>query len=669
MNRLYSFVSALCLLLICAVTQPVLASNSPAYEQRRTNYIDTCLQYLGGDQSLPIEAYRGQALNTTALNSLLDHIRTDGDADFHIVQAVRVLFLTQATHTYDSAIMASLNSVKFWVNNRDSFHCYWSENHMCMWTSSDWLLHESYGRSVDTTLRHRLVQYLELKNKYGFYEFNSSVYAPYCLSGLLNLADFAQDQQIKTLATSAAHKLMSEYLIRLTNDKGVFFPTAGRNYHGKYESPYGQNHNNLIWLITGMGDMPIGASHCGAFLATSQIAIDTVTNSWTPNMDTLLNNGLPLDSSVALNSTQSSVDQVIFNWIGGAYFDPRVVHNSGVLLIDSGLWDNILFAPFYQLKTVPLVLYPSLAENLGVISKSSVLMNEKIAIFKHKSITLSSLQDYFKGKIGFQQFPCVANVGTTAVFTGSGPVFKNWDDRNADAANYHLPYVEQHRNVALLMYRPEPVPALLPYHNTDVALHWNAADMDESLTDSLWFIGRQGGSYVAARMYCIGQIDSVAACHQTTDGSAYVVMVGDSDMYGTFQNFQNIVHQAQFRDSNYYDALNHKSVYYASIHVDTTTISYAWANDSITTGIRDISTSSSLHVYPNPATDQVTITVTADAESIQVTDLMGRTIYTHDAAMQEGSTLTIDTRTWSQGMYLITGANATGHFTQKLMKE
>jgi hypothetical protein len=167
MNRLYSFVSALCLLLICAVTQPVLASNSPAYEQRRTNYIDTCLQYLGGDQSLPIEAYRGQALNTTALNSLLDHIRTDGDADFHIVQAVRVLFLTQATHTYDSAIMASLNSVKFWVNNRDSFHCYWSENHMCMWTSSDWLLHESYGRSVDTTLRHRLVQYLELKNKYG----------------------------------------------------------------------------------------------------------------------------------------------------------------------------------------------------------------------------------------------------------------------------------------------------------------------------------------------------------------------------------------------------------------------------------------------------------------------------------------------------------------------
>jgi hypothetical protein len=48
---------------------------------------------------------------------------------------------------------------------------------------------------------------------------------------------------------------------------------------------------------------------------------------------------------------------------------------------------------------------------------------------------------------------------------------------------------------------------------------------------------------------------------------------------------------------------------------------------------------------------------------------MGRTIYTHDAAMLEGSTLTIDTRTWSQGMYLITGANATGHFTQKLMKE
>ncbi|MCW3126450.1 MAG: hypothetical protein JWO03_2108 [Bacteroidetes bacterium] len=671
MNRIYKFVTVLCLIIFCSISQLTFASNSPVYEQRRTDYIDTCLAHLGVD-ALPIQAYRNQPLDTANLYYLLAHIPTDGDADFRIVQAVRVLFLTQGTHQYDSVIMSSLNSVKYWINAKDSFHCYWSENHMCMWTSSDWLLHESYGRTADASLRNRLVHYLELKNQFGFYEFNSSVYLPYCLSGLLNLADFSQDAQIKSLATSAAQKLMSEYLIRLTNDKGVFYPTAGRNYYGKYESAYGQNHNNLIWLISGMGDMPGGASHCGAFLATSDLPVDVITNSWVPVMDTTYYNGHPLDSVFTLNAGQDTVDKVIFNWIGGAYFPPQVVYGSAALLTDSSLWDNYLFQPFHSLKGLPLSSYVSLSQELSVISKSSVNMGERLAIFKHNSITLSSIQDFFKGKIGFQQFPCVANVGSTAVFTASGPVQHDWDNRSGDNANYHLPYVEQHRNVALLMYRPEPVPSLLPYHNTDVALHWKTSDFDESLTDSLWYIGRQGTGYVAARMYCIGQIDSLAACHMDQDGSAYVIIVGDSALYGSFQHFKDIVHNSQFSDSRSYDSVAHTSTYFASIHIDTTTISYAWVNDSLSNvGIHDISTNSALHVYPNPAASQVTITLAAgvDAATIQVSDMMGRSIYTYEGLGTQGDHVTIDTHTWPQGMYVISGDSSHGRFTQKLVKE
>jgi hypothetical protein len=139
----------------------------------------------------------GLPVDTAALNALLYDVRTQGDADFNLVQAIRVLEFTQSTHAYDSVILASVNKLKFWINYADTFHVYWSENHMIMWMSSEWLLHEGYGRSVDTNLRKRLVHYLDLKNKFGFYEFHSSVYAPYCLSGILNLADFAQDPQNK----------------------------------------------------------------------------------------------------------------------------------------------------------------------------------------------------------------------------------------------------------------------------------------------------------------------------------------------------------------------------------------------------------------------------------------------------------------------------------------
>src|SRR5690606_19378484 len=103
----------------------------------------------------------------------------------------------------------------------------------------------------------------------GFYEFFSSTYAPYAFSGLVNLADFSQDVQIKNLATQAAQKLLSDILL-LTNDKGVFYPVAGRNYPGRYITPYHQNINNVIYLLTGFGEAPQGgASAAGPFLATS----------------------------------------------------------------------------------------------------------------------------------------------------------------------------------------------------------------------------------------------------------------------------------------------------------------------------------------------------------------------------------------------------------------
>ncbi len=665
MNRI------LLLLSLCFFSADVFAANNPAYEQRRTEYIDTALAHFNSN-ALVIQAYRGLPLDTASLYSMLNDIRTDGDADFHIVQAVRMLFLTQNTHQYDSVILASVNSVKYWINAGDSVHVYWSENHLAMWMGSDYLLQQSYGRPVDTLVRKRVLHYLQTKNQYGFYEYNSSVYLPYCLSGILNLADFASDPQIKALAISASQKLLSEYLLRLTNDKGTFFPTAGRNYYGKYETPYGQNHNNLIWLLTAMGQRPTDASHSGAFLATSDLPVDTVSDSWRPTIDTVYQNGHSLNASFAIHASQDTIARIIFRWSGGGYFQPSVVLGSGSMIADSNMWNNYTFQAFRQLAAVPVSLYPQLAQNLSVLSYSSLIMDARLAIYKHHSVTLSSTQDFWKGKVGFQQWPCVANVGTTAVYTASGPVYAHWEDHSEDNANYHLPYVEQHHNVALLMYRPEPVPAVIPYHNTDVALHWTVADFDESVNDSLWFIGRQGSSYAAARMYCIGQIDSQAACHYTTDGSSYVIVVGDSDLYGSFQNFKALVHSSQFSDRRYYDSVNHLSVYQAQITFDTTTISYAWGIDSTApSGIRDVSANAALHIYPNPATDQITVTLADNATTatLQVTDLMGRVVYTYDGTLTTGTALHIDTRAWPQGMYLLTGDSPNGRYTQKLVKE
>ena len=643
--KLFTFLT---LIIFCCCFKTTLASNA-VYEQRKQDYTDSSL--INGGTKLILQAYRGLPLDTADLNAMLSDISTGQTSDFDIIELIRILYLTNGT--YDAAILPVILAVPYWVNNGDLVRNYWSENHMIMWMGSDWLLHEKYNKPIDNRLEARLKHYLQLKVQFGFYEFFSSVYGPYELSGLLNLADFAQDTVIKNLATQASQLLLKDFLV-MTNDRGTYFPVAGRNYPGKYDNAYGQNHNNLIYLMTGFGEVPVGASHAGPFLVSSTIPMDSVIESWSPFEDFTMYNGHSLDTGFIINAAMTTTDRVVFQWSSGAYFHPDVVQETAQLLNDSSLWAQESFSILAPLSSIPPASMPAVANSLSSISKSSVLCKADIAIFKNKSITLSSLLDFWKGKVGFQQYPCVANIGTTAVYTGSGEVKADWGQRNGNNQNTHLPYVEQHKNVSLLMYRPEEVSPLVGanFAFKDVALHWQDADFDEVVEDSMWLLGRQVESYVAVRRACIGEINSVRAC-PTTGGQTWVIMVGDSSMYGNFANFQNVVHQSQFEERWYLDTLTSQYVYYAKVVVDTTTIDYAWGVDSIATGIANLGEDNyGWTIYPNPTNSALNIDLKEINEPtlIQIYNTIGELVYTYSGSEK---TISVSTQSLSNGMYVL----------------
>ena len=252
-------------LLILCLNYLFAFGNDSTYVARQTSYIDTTLQSNTGNK-LCLQAFRDLPIDSIELDTLLSKLPLRFTQDFQIVELIRVLFYSDSL--YNNRILSVLDTIPFWINNGDITRNYWSENHMIMWMSSEWLLHERFGRPIDNTLYPRLLHYLELKRDYGFYEFFSSTYSPYTLSGLLNLYDFSEDTIIKELAKEAAQKLLMD-LLKPTTDLGVFYPAAGRNYPSKYESAYGQNHSSLIYLLTGFGELPTKATHAGAFLATS----------------------------------------------------------------------------------------------------------------------------------------------------------------------------------------------------------------------------------------------------------------------------------------------------------------------------------------------------------------------------------------------------------------
>ena len=219
MKKYYPLIFSLALL---ALSNKTFAANDSIYEARRLAYIDSSLAHFN-NQAITLQAYKGVPVDTGTLNSMLSQLSTDGTADFKIVQLVRILYLSNGQ--YDSAILSVLNTLPFWLTKNEVVRDYWSENHMCQWMTSDYLLHEKYHRPIDSRLDYRMRHYLRLKVQYGFYEFLSTVYNPYCLSGLLNLADFAQDAEIKSLATQASQRLLTD-MLRTANTVGTSFPTA-----------------------------------------------------------------------------------------------------------------------------------------------------------------------------------------------------------------------------------------------------------------------------------------------------------------------------------------------------------------------------------------------------------------------------------------------------------
>jgi len=199
-----------------------------------------------------------------------------------------------------------------------------------------------------------------------------------------------------------------------------------------------------------------------------------------------------------------------------------IAEETAQLLVDSNMWGHENFTDLAALSSFPPEQFGTIATEIDEMSVSRTDCGATIALFKNDKIVLTSIQDYWKGKIGYQQWPLAANVGGTAVYSASGQVNSDWQARNSSNFNEHLPYVAQESNVALVMYRPQSVTPILPFNNKDVALHWIDDDFDSIDENGNWLFGSKNENYVAVRRACVGEINGVRAC-ETEGGQTWVL--------------------------------------------------------------------------------------------------------------------------------------------------
>lgn len=558
--------------LLCLLLSGPFLFGQPAsdFETRKAAFRQAALTN-PNNHSLAVQAYEGLPLSEVHLNDLMNGMLERETSDFVLVVLMRLLCLTDA---YDDTILPVIKQLPFWLRENEDLRVYWSENHMIMWMSSDWLMAERFDWTVDDDLRKRLVHYLNLKIEYGYYEFFSSVYYPYTLSGLLNLADFSQDMEIAALANSAAQRLLRDVLL-LVNDQGAFFPAAGRNYVSKYTSALDQNHDKVNYLLTGHGQAPTSASHASAFLATSSVDFSDVVASWRSHVNQSITLGHPLAQVDQLHADQNEIDKVIFQWSAGGYFHPDLAEDTLWLLEELNLWEHHDFNDFAGFEGFPAWVASTGSVILASITRSSVLTGVNIDIYKDGQVSLTSTQNYWSGRLGYQQFPWVASTGTIAVWTQSGEVKANWADRNSTNANTHLPYIQQNDNVALIMYQRNGDLPLFGFDETDVALYWPEDRFDETRQQGRWVLGREGDGYVAVYRHCDTVINGHIACDDER-GQTWAVVIGNRQSHGSFDAFEAIIRTAQVRETWRWDWRKFTFQYVARLQVDGKTIEKTW---------------------------------------------------------------------------------------------
>ena len=544
------------------------AGSQQDFEVRRNLFLGTTAQQTG-HENLIAQAYLGMPLDEESLQQRMDQVLTDGTADFKIVQLIRILYFTE---DWRDEILETLTKVPFWLEQGEIIRQYWSENHMIMWMSSSWLLHEKFGWAVsDPQLYKRLKKYLEVKVQYGFYEFFSPTYFPYTLTGLLNLADFAEDETVKSLAKQAAQRLLKETLL-FVNDKGGYFPASGRSYFGKYRQGFHHNHSTLFYLLTGRGQSPERASHAAGFLATTSVPMESVIDSWQQSFSGSIYSGHPLKTPIYKEFNR--FDRTIFQWSSGAYFHPDVAEDTAWLLNDLELWEHEAFEEYEIFSKFPNWVARFGSERVASISRSSVLSGSTVKLYKDNGVSLSSIQNYRKGRQGYQQWPWVAGADDLAVWTQSGEVKEQWKQRSGTIANSSLPFIEQKDNIALIMYKANLDLKLIARKDHSVSLYWPAG-FDETRKSGHWIMGRQGRSYIAVYRHCDKKIKSFYACDDQ-QGQTWATIVGNESNYGGFDEFVQNVQTAVVTEEWKWNWRRLGYDYYGKIEYDNHRIEKLW---------------------------------------------------------------------------------------------
>ena len=406
---------------------------------------------------------------------------------------------------------------------------------------------EQTGAEHRDRARAKILAWLDDRWQAGFSEWFSNIYLQKDATPLLTLAEYAEDEEIRTRATMILDMLLLD--MAANTFRGVLGVTHGRS--AIKDKNFGPR--NDTWGITQLlfeqdqeyGYQSTGDAGATLFARAKHYRMPAVLAEMARSDETFVNRtrqsfllderaagaidpgdpSFPPGHPYAVSASQDETNERFTFWWGlGAYTVWQVVPLTLLNAELYNLWDTELLKPFQPLRdatggdpVVGVALAKSLWESVAV----GFLKEANTYTYRTRDYILSTAQDFRKGANAGQLHSWQATLSAGAlVFTthpmiitrsdGSDPEMPSvWLSEDEGEPGYWTgtassPRSAQHENVGIHLYSPIYPPNPLgtigidffDYH--DYTHAWfNRDQFDEWSQSGAWTFGRKGDAYVA----------------------------------------------------------------------------------------------------------------------------------------------------------------------------
>ncbi len=531
-------------------------------------------------------------------------------SDFKVLDFLALLYAAEGHPIVSSdlyeRVEQTLLDFKYWfkdktVEGKRDDMWYWTENHLCGFHTAEYLAGQMFPDRVFATTgwtgaehqergRELLLEWFETVRRFGFKEFHSNVYYDVQLRPLLLLAEYAEDDDIATLAAMTIDLMLFD--LALHNHRGSFGASHGRTY--KKDKMWNRDENTFhvtkfLFDNTSL-DYPGDSQGNVLLLATAtryrvpQVILDVASDDRPyvdrERMSVPIDEQGPMEDDPVAPYGLSFTDPGDLNlWWGMSAQTPwQITALSLGSMEEFNLWENESFAPFRPLMALVsnIDVARGLAHDNATLLNFAVLSEVNSYTFRTADYMLSSAQDRRAGYRSNQGHPWQATLGENAhVFVthpGSPPLeTDNWR-QDGDAGQWTgtatLPRSGQYANLAIHLQSPKYGPdevalfaalstyepythAFFPREHFDEVVH-EVHDGDDQ--QGSWTFASLDDGYLALYSWraaqFVDQPDGVPtggfeqSYELRADGGAdnvWIVELGNAEEFGSFEQFREAV--------------------------------------------------------------------------------------------------------------------------------